>query len=162
MIFGIGVATMNNLNKKRKKQQRIMENSRHQFALYYAQTDSLREHNELTDFDMYHRLVRVLRIKPREQVVFFDERGVWVLITCVDFLPKTVRYIIERSGHASVLTPEIHWILPLLEKEAFEQALSFLTVLGAQHIYPIVTTKTKAPAQMLLSLEAEVTNVFPV
>ncbi len=94
-----------------------------------------------TDLDLYHRCKQVLRLKPNEQLVLFDDTHK-ALATLTEYTKKSVILSLGTKEPLVPLTPEIHWLLPLLKKEAFEQALYSLCEMGAASIYPLKTTKT--------------------
>jgi 16S rRNA (uracil1498-N3)-methyltransferase len=106
---------------------------KHLFAVY---VDKINDH----DADLFHRLHQVLRINRGEQVILFDGTH-QVLATITDYRQKTVYFSLDTKVVIPRLRPEIHWLLPLLKREAFEQAVYSLCEMGVTSIYPIKTAK---------------------
>jgi 16S rRNA (uracil1498-N3)-methyltransferase len=110
---------------------------KHLFAVHI---DKIATH----DAGLFHRLNQVLRIDRGEQVILFDDTH-QALATITDYRQKTVHFSLDTKVLIQRLRPEIHWLLPLLKREAFEQAIYALCEMGATSIYPIKTAKaTKA------------------
>lgn len=121
-------------------------NTAHQFAFYSEVVSLIRkeagETYLLTDPDLVYRIIAILRLEKSERIVLFDNRH-QVLATIIHIeAKKSVKLKIDEIKPNVPLTPTIHWVLPLLKREAFEEALYTLTELGAQSIHPVTTQKT--------------------
>lgn len=119
----------------------------HQFAFYsdavaIIMRDSRIDVYQITDPELIYRIVSVLRLERSDKIILFDS-GHHVLATIVHIdAKKSVTIQIHEIMPNKALTPTIHWLLPLLKREAFEEALYTLTELGAQSIQPVLTQKT--------------------
>lgn len=119
----------------------------HQFA-FYSETVSaiMREPGidvyHITEPELVYRMVSVLRLDRSDKIILFDNnQHILATIVAVDG-KKSVTVQLHEIVPNIPLTPTIHWILPLLKREAFEEALYTLTELGAQSIQPVLTQKT--------------------
>jgi RsmE family RNA methyltransferase len=95
----------------------------------------------LRDTSLVHRLIQVLRVKQGDIIVLFDQEyhGRFRIEHCRDKREVEVTRLSLDKNQA--LTPTVHWALPLLEPQAWEEALMGLTVLGATTIQPLMTQK---------------------
>ena len=120
--------------------------------------------------DLLHRCKNVLRLKPGQQVIIFDNSH-QSLATIQEYQKKSITVLLEDKVPLVGLKPEIHWLLPLLKREAFEHSLYSLCEMGATSIYPVVTAKTcrswgsekeYARAQTIMIAAAEQAKQFVV
>lgn len=127
---------------------------KHNFALFYPETTEKKRGKLCTigavgstssDKELVHRIFHVLRLTADEELVLFDEKTA-LHVTIVESSKKQVICQIDASHDIVPLDPAIDWLLPLLEKAAFEQTFNALTVLGARKITPILTHKSRAQA----------------
>ena len=91
--------------------------------------------------DLFNRMVSVLRLKKGDSVQFFNHEY-HTRAHIKDIQKKLIIGEFENISPNVPYTPVINWILPLIEKDAFEEAISFLTILGAHSIIPVSTRKT--------------------
>jgi RsmE family RNA methyltransferase len=117
---------------------------KHKFAIYF---DNLtlkqpKQINEIAfnDPELLHRVTRVLKIQENEIFVLFNSKNNIELQLSFINKDKIICKVINFSENKT-LSPHVHWILPVLEKKAFEETISNLTVLGATYIYPVITEK---------------------
>lgn len=113
---------------------------KHEFALFISVP--LFHELIITDRDTIFRIQQVLRIAIGDTVIFFNDTQ-YARATYVSGDKKQLRFSLEKSHDTIPLTPKIHWLLPILEREAFEAALYSATVLGATTIQPIITQKSR-------------------
>jgi len=119
----------------------------HEFAFYAQvvktiQRDAVLDMYELTDPELVHRIVTVLRLEKGEEIILFNEQfHVKASIVALD-AKRSVMVQLRELLPNKQLSPPIHWILPLLKRELFEEALYMLTELGATSIQPVLTQKT--------------------
>lgn len=119
----------------------------HCFALHVTSlnltklADSVCKIDKSLDAQLIHRIYSILRLKENERVILFNETH-YALVLLKKISPRElILYFEEIQPHVS-LDPSVTWWLPLLKKEAFEQALYTLTEMGAQSIIPIRTQKS--------------------
>jgi len=102
-----------------------------------------------------HRITHVLRLGAGETVLLFDATYVW-LGRIAKVSKKFIELIIEQvDGHKAVI-PEIHWLLPILEKDSFEEALSHATVMGVTSITPIITKQSARQVRLSSERQAKI------
>jgi 16S rRNA (uracil1498-N3)-methyltransferase len=116
---------------------------RHEFALYTQDLPHMPVVGRLVAFDdqaLMHRLMHVLRVRSDDTVLFFDSQQViQASITKLD--KKILQVHVLQVTPVAPLVPAIHWILPVLEKTALEEALYALSAMGAATITLVVTDK---------------------
>lgn len=119
----------------------------HEFAFYFQAVSDIEKEKrldvyQLIDPELVHRIGAILRLEKGERIILFDNHF-HVKATIAGFDGKRsitlALYELERNKR---LTPDIHWLLPLLKREAFEEALYSLCELGATSIQPVLTQKT--------------------
>ena len=121
----------------------------HTFALYsdnlletiFKQGDTLLIHEE----NLIHRLSNILRVRAGQRIIIFDTIK-HATLQIEQIRKQAIEAVILDVHATKPQTPSIHWLLPLLERDAFEESWYALTVLGATSIQPIVTTKTRRTA----------------
>lgn len=115
--------------------------SKHQFAVF---TPDL---NKLDTQELYHRIIRVLRLNTGDQVVIFDRKQ--HVLAELGLITKN-NLALKLIGNLAVnpdLKPEITACLPLLKREALETALYSCVELGANKIQLLITTKSEQAGQ---------------
>ena len=120
-------------------------NQKHEFAFFTTDVAQLKRDNHdytLRDADLVRRLLAVVRVQPEDTVLLFDD-AMQVACTVVACSKKDVIVRVDARSEHTVLQPEIIWLLPILEREAFEESLEALTVMGANQIVPVITQKSR-------------------
>lgn len=117
--------------------------NKHEFAVFYPALNQLKKGCEyhIKEVDAVHRIARVLRLTKGDQFILF-ERGVRAKVSILDVQKKVVTIQLKSIETINPFEPSITFLLPLLKRDAFEAALYFLTEVGVNHIYPIITAKT--------------------
>lgn len=130
----------------------FMRDAKHEFALYvpelYNKAGSCAAQCtfELDDADLVHRLVNVLRLAHGERCVLFD-RQVHVVAEFIESTKKgRCTFRVYEWKKNQIVEPRIQVLLPMLKREALEQALYSCVELGATDIQLITTEKTHAHA----------------
>lgn len=116
----------------------------HEFALYFHslsqavadQADLLRIH----DVALIHRIIHVLRLQKEDALVLFDQ-NIHVRATIVSVEKKAIICAMQTAAQNVVVAPHITVWLPLLKREAFEDAIYSLVELGVNEIQLIHTAK---------------------
>lgn len=129
-------------NKKNDK------HNAHEFAFYYQDLSSLLSKNidiVIVQDELYHRFKHVVRIKPDDQCILFDQKQS-VIFTFGSFQGKNkiVGTITNRQVHKQ-FKPEITFLLPLLKIDALCDAVYALAEVGINKIQLISTAKTQTP-----------------
>jgi len=123
-------------------------NTKHQFAIYYQQTALLASSHKIEDLlsiddhQLYHRIVNILRLSSGESYILFDQTyNMHVQLVSTHKKNGLTSRIISIHQNRKI-EPHITFLLPLLKREPFEDALYSLTELGTSTIIPIITKKT--------------------
>ena len=119
----------------------------HVFALYYSGTTetlsrlSVGNLCTITDRVLCHRILHVIRLKKGEVFTLFDRRK-HMVCTLEAISERSLQGMITSCACNVMCMPCLSFLLPLLKKEAFEDALYTLTELGVSHIHLVTTKKT--------------------
>jgi len=120
---------------------------KHEFALYYADNEfnnvSVKSRVILSDAQFIHRVTHVIRQKVNEQFIIFTTTHVYTVIIIEQVKNKLILEVIEKKKSAPC-APPIYWLLPLLERAYFEEAVYNLAAMGAWTIQPVITEKSKS------------------
>ncbi len=115
--------------------------NKHQFAVF---TPDL---NKLSTPELYHRIIRVLRLNTGDQVIIFDRKQhVLAELSTITKNNLALKFIGSLVANQD-LKPEITVCLPLLKREALEAALYSCVELGANTIQLLVTAKSEPAGQ---------------
>lgn len=96
----------------------------------------------LQDPDLLHRMIKVLRLNNGDRVVLFDQKQyVHVLIEHVS--KKDLKILIETIADIVPFTQPMIFLLPLLKRDALEQAVYSLCEIGATTIQLVITEKSR-------------------
>jgi 16S rRNA (uracil1498-N3)-methyltransferase len=133
----------------------------HEFALYshdVVRSSVLLQAGDtlqLTDEQLLHRIKHVLRLHVDEVVVLFDQTHHIRLQLVEVHHKKSISAQLLQVMPNTILTPSITVLLPLLKKDALEQALYACVELGATQVQLITTHKVQRPE----SSEKELTRL---
>ena len=97
---------------------------------------------KIVDQEIFHRLVKVLRIQVGQQFIFFDQINHGI-IEVSEVLKKDLSVKILNFEKNRENLPEIIFLLPLLKKEALEEAVYSLVEVGVSKIQLVVTQKSR-------------------
>jgi 16S rRNA (uracil1498-N3)-methyltransferase len=119
-----------------------MHTTAHEFALFVPALTN-QPTLEITDTDLVNRIAHVLRMEPGSYCVLFDvHQALKVQITQIT--KKAVTATVVSRLPITPITPSITLLLPILKREAFEEALYAMTELGVNKVQPITTAKTQS------------------
>jgi len=126
-----------------------LAHERHEFALYFPhlagwlQDVQNKKNAILQDVDIYHRIMKVLRLVAGDTFILFDCFD-HVYCTLQKVEKKSIVHIIviERKKNRK-LTPTVNFLLPLLKRDALHDAIYSLTELGATEIQLVITDKSQ-------------------
>lgn len=115
----------------------------HRFALYLFSAVSWEVGVEvgLDDNLLIHRIEHVLRLSVGDSVILFDQKAAFSCLICA-IKKRKILLRVERKDLHRPLQPEIHWLLPILEKDAFSESLIHATVMGVTSITPVITKQS--------------------
>jgi 16S rRNA (uracil1498-N3)-methyltransferase len=120
-------------------------NEKHEFAFFtpeVTQFTRIGQEYVLYDKELVHRLATVIRIETDEKIILFNELHA-ITCTIISCSKKEIKIIVNSRSEHTQLRPHIAWLLPLLERTAFENAIETLTVMGATNIIPVITEKSR-------------------
>jgi len=97
---------------------------------------------KLNDLEIVHRLVKVLRFEIGQKIIFFDS-SYHGIVEIVDVSKKDLSVKILNFDNNIKESSEVVFLLPLLKKEALEEAVYSLTEIGISQIQLVVTEKSR-------------------
>ena len=118
---------------------------KHLFALYLNQVDIECSNSSMSGISiensaLTHRIGRILRLHPKDEVILFDQKShAQVIIETIGKTNVTVRLVQLLHNHQNI--PTIQVLLPLLKRNHLEQAIYELSALGTNTIQLIKTQK---------------------
>jgi 16S rRNA (uracil1498-N3)-methyltransferase len=119
---------------------------KHEFALFVpgltTQLAALKKELLLQEHTTIHRIQHVLRLSVGDALVVFDEQE-QAACCIVQITKKQVALTVRTCLKNIRLEPKIHWLLPLLEREPFEDALYALAAMGVTSVTPVITEKSR-------------------
>jgi len=114
----------------------------HCFALSVPSLEAIESSGKVvTEHSLLHRMHTILRLKAGDRCILFDDEY-HILCTIKEISSKRVVCELGSKTPHKQVHPPIEWLLPLLKREAFEEALYSLTEMGATSIQPLYTAKT--------------------
>lgn len=116
----------------------------HEFALFYSELSCELEKDQTTlridNKEIVHRVNHILRLNPEDRLVLFDkEIHVQAKITSIN--KKELNFIIISCEQNKVLAPHIIIQLGLLKRDALEDAIESLTVLGVNEVQLFISER---------------------
>jgi len=128
---------------------RTMNTHKHEFALYNLAISEKAAHLKpgellkIDDKDLCHRILHVLRIKPNESLILFNQQhNARCIFKSTEKKNILVLEIVSFQAN-NALHPAITFCLPLLKREAFQESIYALTELGANSIQPIISNLSR-------------------
>lgn len=125
-------------------------NEKHEFALFFNNLTSLvASINRGNDFLIHdellaHRLKNVLRLSVGDTCIFFD-RTISVMCTIAEYTKKKqIVCIVNEKKNNQHSAIQITFLLPVLKRDDFEQALYALAEIGVTDIQLLVTHKARS------------------
>lgn len=97
---------------------------------------------KLQNSDLLHRMIKVLRLDSGDRVVLFDQKQ-YVHVVIENVSKKDLTVFVEACAYITPLTPSVVFLLPLLKKDALEQAVYSLCEIGVTMIQLVVTQKSR-------------------
>lgn len=118
----------------------------HVFAFYFSQTTKLISQKLtdkkflLDDETICHRIIHVLRLQEKTQFILFDQQH---SIQCQleSLNQRSLNYTILNTTCNRRLQPDITVLLPLLKREALQEALYATVEIGASCVQLVTTAK---------------------
>lgn len=123
-----------------------MSLDKHIFSIYtpnfFDQNYTVGIEKKVMNEDIVHRLVKVLRIETGQQVIFFDHEyhGIIEILDISKNFFSIKILTFEKNMSQSIKTK---FLLPLLKKEALEQAVYSLAEIGVSEIQLVITQKSR-------------------
>src|SRR3989338_2097096 len=120
----------------------VIKDNKHQFALFYKELGLWKNKHavQICDALLIHRIVTVLRLKPGDTLELFDTQQ-HTLGTLDSLGKKACIFTVHKWQENVPLRPEITFLLPLLKRDALDDALYFSCALGANKIQLMNTEK---------------------
>lgn len=119
---------------------------KHLFAVYVGglftkQKPTANASITITDEDLVHRIIVVLRMQIGDELQLFDDSNHY--LSCITDIKKTKALTIKINAVMQNAKPklEINFVLPVLKKEALEETIYSLTEIGVTSIHLAITSK---------------------
>ena len=116
----------------------------HEFALFYPDLSNVLEKSQtlisINDKEIVHRISRILRLQLDEHMVLFDQK-IHVQVQITSISKNEIAVAIKKCEKNKVLTPHITIRLGLLKRDALQEAIENLTVLGVNEIQLFTSEK---------------------
>ncbi len=117
----------------------------HEFAVYHSLNfaellPDVGSEMHIEDSSLVHRIQRVLRLQVGDRFILFD-RYAHANVMIRDCSKKSVQLYVEKITSNTSYSPEITFLLPVLKKDALEDALYYLIESGVNHIQFLHTDK---------------------
>ncbi|MFA5306427.1 MAG: RsmE family RNA methyltransferase [Candidatus Babeliales bacterium] len=122
---------------------------RHIFALYAERSLTLLSSRHvgqlcsIRDQDLWHRIAHVLRARPGDEFVFFDDQKVLQIKLQSLTTKGTVEGIMQQLWEAQPLEPTINLFMGLLRREAWSDVVYYAAQMGVTTITPLISAKTQ-------------------
>ncbi|MFA5999288.1 MAG: RsmE family RNA methyltransferase [Candidatus Babeliales bacterium] len=125
--------------------------SRHIFSFYspevistvWVEGATISVRNE----ELVHRLVKVVKVQDGDICVLFDSY-VHATVTILQVTKKDIKIRVDELRNNVAIAPKISFLLPLLKKEALEEAVYSLCEIGVSEIQLVVTQKSRSLSAM--------------
>ncbi len=117
----------------------------HEFALFVSELRATGKEVIVQDPDTVHRMTHVLRLTVGDSVTLFSATQV-LRVLVNSMTKKAVSCQIEQVITPTRLVPRITLLLPVLKKEALEEAIYSAVELGVTELALVKTEKTHAAA----------------
>lgn len=127
----------------------MVTNEKHEFAVFVEHISAALASKNVGDRlileseSLYHRIVHVLRLGIGESLIVFDEKNNAHIRLSTLASKKKIEGLITHKMINPFLAPKITVILPILKREAFEEAIYSCVELGATEIQLVTTQKTQ-------------------
>jgi len=122
-----------------------MKDGKHRFA-FFASLGAIAKKQgtifQLQDAVLEKRIVSILRMKSGDAATFFDGEHI-AEVTFEEISKKRVLCRLISIQTVQSYTPKISCLLPLLKRDALEEAVSRLTILGVSEIQLLVSEKSR-------------------
>lgn len=122
-----------------------MRDGKHRFAFFASLGGIKKDPGDifsLQDADLQKRIVSILRMKQGDSVTLFDGTCV-VEVVFEEVSKKNILCRLISLQNVQSVSPEIVCLLPLLKRDALEEAVSRLTILGVTTIQLIISEKSR-------------------
>lgn len=113
-----------------------------EFVNFIVKNRSCFDIQEITDPMLIYRIANVLKLEKNNIIILFDSQyNILCKIIGIEFKKKVIIELVNIEPNIAI-EPKITALLPILKKEAFEDAIYYLTQLGVQNIQILLTEKT--------------------
>jgi 16S rRNA (uracil1498-N3)-methyltransferase len=123
----------------------------HEFALFYKNLSG-HTSSTLTDTDIIHRIMHVLRKKKGDKIIFFNQKS-HVSFLLKEITSKKITGILGDFKMNHIISPYIKLFMPVLKKEALSEAIYGAVECGVSEIQLVMTEKVQRKWQGQKELE---------
>lgn len=118
----------------------IHSRNRHEFAIFFSLSGCKAGNFTITDSDVVHRIAHVLRVEQGQSILLFDQKNSARFI-CMQFSKKELQGTLETLRPHAKQSLSVTVLLPVLKREALEEAVYGLTECGVSEIQLVLTDK---------------------
>ncbi len=115
---------------------------KHEFALYVASLSAMSAEIVVDDPLLVQRIKIILRLEVGQSCIFFDQL-MYARATITHIGKKSIVCSLGQKQANVALEPSITFLLPILKKEAFAEAVYSLAEIGANNIQLVTTQKVQ-------------------
>lgn len=123
-----------------------MSRSEHEFAIHLEHLSTLFDQEQkylvIKDPSTVHRINDVLRLKPNDSIIFFNE-SIHALCRLKQVSKKELLFQVNSSKENPALLPSLTAYVPLLKRDDLEQIVYNLTAIGVTTIQLVMTAKVQ-------------------
>ena len=98
--------------------------------------------HEIHDQDLMRRLSTILRMKPHEPLILFNKTHI-VHAELLFFAKKFLRIYVKSTESQKPIAPSVTVLLPLLKRQALEEAVYSAVEIGVHKIQLVMTHKSQ-------------------
>lgn len=114
----------------------------HEFAFFVPEFVLKVGNHLIADKDLYHRLITILRMQKGERGIFFNNIA-YAFFVIEAITKKNFSVVVTELSDHRPLVPPLILLLPLLKREALEEAIYGAVESGVSEIQLVFTEKVK-------------------
>lgn len=97
----------------------------------------------LTDGELLHQWIKVLRFKPGDSVELFEKSGATYLVKLIELTKRFSTSEIIESTQRDISLPQVSLFLSVIKKDNFELVVQKITEIGVSEITPITSSRSQ-------------------
>lgn len=120
-----------------------MKNNKHTFALFLSDLSKFKtsKNFKISDSQIYSRIVKVLRMRLSDQVIFFND-NFNALVEIIKIEKKDISFLIKTFNKNIFRNKKVHAFVGLTKRPAFEEIVYFSSQIGLTSLTPVLSSKS--------------------